>query len=98
MIQIDGQAFALGVKLLEKISRRSRELVRGRPGAADLEALALTVETVSQLLQAATQSPLMMDVEDIDHKRFRWTQRSVDVIHQMLTVSSPSIIYLFFVY
>ena len=52
------------------------------------DVVALTVQIVSNLLQAATQSSLMMEVENIDLKRFQWTQRSVDVIHEMLTVSS----------
>ena len=52
------------------------------------DVVALTVQIVSNLLQAATQSSLMMEVENIDQKRFQWTQRSVDVIHEMLTVSS----------
>lgn len=90
--QINGQAFALGVKLLEKISGRSRQLVRGWRGVVSQDIMVLTVQIVSNLLQAATHSSLMLEVENIDQKRFQWTQRSVDVIHEMLTVSSPSVI------
>ncbi|KAL8570217.1 hypothetical protein ACOMHN_029917 [Nucella lapillus] len=85
--QIDGQSFALGVILLEKISSRLRWLVREWETSLTPDVLTYTLQTVSSLLQAATRSTLMMEINDLDMMRFLWTQRSVDVVHSMLTLA-----------
>ncbi|XP_070212585.1 polycystin-1-like protein 1 [Littorina saxatilis] len=85
--QIDGPCFVLGVQLLEKISRQSGVAMSEWRHSVERDVVGLVVQVVSNLLQAATHSPLMLDVENIDHKRFHWMQRALDVVQRVITLA-----------
>ncbi|KAK7500822.1 hypothetical protein BaRGS_00008066 [Batillaria attramentaria] len=87
LCSVDGRVLVRSIQLLESIRKRAAEVYMGQTSFSS-EIVSLAVQVVSNLIKASIHGPLLRtSSEDAEAARQRQTQRAVNVVNDLLTLS-----------